>query len=94
MDPRLPLLALQLDRQVSGTVLIYQGPPEWNRQVDAEEPPPAGRLVDDADRLLGTLPFEPARSRYVAAQVRAMRAVARQSAGELFSGPGRRIRCR
>lgn len=81
------LLALRLDRQVSGPVLIYQGPPEWSRQVDAEEPPPAGRLVDDADRLLDTVPFEPARSRYAAAQVRAMRAVGRQSAGERIPLP-------
>lgn len=80
------LLALRLNRQVArnagGTVLIYQGPREWSRQTEIEAPVPAGQLVEDADRLLGELPFEPPRSGYLAAQVRAMRAVARQQNGE------------
>jgi hypothetical protein len=80
------LLALRLDRQVTstagGTVLVYQGPREWSNQVEAEEPVPAGRLAEDADRLLGELPFESPRAGYLAAQVRAMRAVARQLNGE------------
>ncbi|WP_198036926.1 hypothetical protein [Nocardia sp. BMG51109] len=80
------LLALRLDRQVTGdtggTVLIYQGPRQWSEQVAAEMPVPAGKLADDADSLLETLPFEPPRSRYLAAQIRAMRAVARQGNGE------------
>ncbi|MFC7330936.1 hypothetical protein [Marinactinospora rubrisoli] len=79
------LLALRLDRRVAGsggaTMLIYRGPDEWRAGVEAEEPPPAGRLTADADRLLDELPFEAARARYLAAQVRAMRAVAGRLAG-------------
>ncbi|WP_280269256.1 hypothetical protein [Nocardia wallacei] len=85
------LLALRLDREVTrgagGTVLVYQGPTEWSRQVATEEPVPAGRLADDADRLLDELPFDPRRSRYVAAQLRAMRAVARRHGGAEFALP-------
>ncbi|GLV77090.1 hypothetical protein ACH4VS_27990 [Streptomyces hygroscopicus] len=80
------LLALRLNRQVTagagGTVLIYQGPQEWSRQAATEAPRPAGQLVEDADQLLEELPFESSRSRYLATQVRAMRAVARQQNGE------------
>ncbi|TLF81364.1 hypothetical protein FEK34_05935 [Nocardia cyriacigeorgica] len=79
------LLALRLNRQVTsntgGTVLIYQGPSQWSAEVAGEQPLPPEKLVDDADRLLATLPFEPARSRYLAAQIRAMRAVARRQCG-------------
>lgn len=80
------LLALRLNRRVTGstggTVLIYQGPRQWSAQAAAEEPVPAGQLAADADRLLDELPFEPPRSGYLAAQVRAMRAVARRQNGE------------
>ncbi|MEV5778978.1 hypothetical protein AB0L49_48800 [Streptomyces antimycoticus] len=80
------LLALRLNRQVTaaagGTVLIYQGPQEWSRQAATEAPRPAGQLVEHADQLLEELPFESSRSRYLATQVRAMRAVARQQNGE------------
>ncbi|WP_223865289.1 hypothetical protein [Streptomyces sp. 5-10] len=85
------LLALRLNRQVTkdsgGTVLVYQGPREWSRQAETEAPLPAGQLVEDADRLLEELPFEPPRSRYLAAQVTAMRAVARQQNGEVLPLP-------
>jgi hypothetical protein len=80
------LLALRVNRQVAGgnggTVLIYRGPQEWSAQVEREEPPPPGRLADDAEALLDEPPFEPGRARYLAAQVRALRAVARRLAGE------------
>lgn len=79
------LLALRLNhRMTSGTpgaLLVYRGPREWRDSVEAEEPPPAGRLVDDAGTLLAELPFPPDRARYLAAHVRAMRAVARRLAG-------------
>ncbi|MFC3997575.1 hypothetical protein ACFOVU_16700 [Nocardiopsis sediminis] len=79
------LLALRIDRRLTrstgGTVLIYRGPGAWRRRVDEEEPPPAGRLADDADRLLDRLPFGPPRAAYLAAQVRALRAVARRLDG-------------
>jgi hypothetical protein len=81
------LLALRVNERMTdgtaaGTVLIYRGPREWSAQVENEEPPPAGRLADDAEALLGEVPFEPARARYLTAQVRALRAVARRLAGE------------
>ncbi|MBA9005752.1 hypothetical protein [Thermomonospora cellulosilytica] len=85
------LLALRVNRQVAGdggaTVLIYRGPQEWNAQVDAEEPPPPGRLADDAETLLEDPPFDPGRARYLTAQVRALRAVARRLAGEQLPLP-------
>ncbi|MFD5315662.1 hypothetical protein [Streptomyces sp. NPDC127098] len=70
------LLALRVARRLGGMV-IYRGPAAWEREVAAEEEPPAGRLVADAERLLDGLPFGPPRARYLAAQVRALRAVAR-----------------
>ncbi|HZG02237.1 MAG TPA: hypothetical protein VE546_01455 [Streptomyces sp.] len=80
------LLALRINRQVTrdtgGTVLIYRGPGEWSARVEEEEPPPPGRLADDAEALLDELPFAPDRARHLAAQVRALRAVARRLAGQ------------
>ncbi|KAA5825852.1 hypothetical protein ABT337_24755 [Saccharopolyspora hirsuta] len=80
------LLALRIDKLVlgsaTGTVVIFSGPPEWRAEVAGEEPAAAGKLVDDADALLDTLPFPAERARYLAAQVRAMRVVARQLNGE------------
>lgn len=79
-------LALRLNRLVTattgGTVLIYRGPDAWRSAVEREHRPTAGRLVEDADRLLDALPFDPTRSAYLAAQVRAMRAVARRLDGD------------
>jgi hypothetical protein len=80
------LLALRVNRHTTGsamgTVLIYRGPEEWRALAEQEEPPPAGRLAEDADALLARVPFEPGRAEYLAAQVRALRAVARRLAGE------------
>ncbi|WP_188192988.1 hypothetical protein [Nonomuraea sp. SYSU D8015] len=75
-------LALRINRLVaesalSGTLLIYKGPEEWDAQVRNEPPATPGRLADDAERLLESAP-----SPYLAAQVRAMRAVARHLDGE------------
>lgn len=79
------LLALRVNRQVirggGGTVLIYRGPQEWSDQVEREDPVPPGRLADDAEALLEAPPFPPERARYLKAQVRALRAVARQVGG-------------
>ncbi|MER5387813.1 hypothetical protein [Saccharopolyspora sp. NPDC002686] len=80
------LLALRIDKLVTGsatgTVVIYSGPPRWRDQVAGEEPTAARQLVEDAEALLDTSPFPGERARYLAAQVRAMRAVARRLAGE------------
>ncbi|MEU5978742.1 hypothetical protein [Streptomyces sp. NPDC047315] len=82
------LLALRVNGRMggsaTGTVLIYRGPQEWRAQVEREGregPVPAGRLVEDADALLARLPFPPDRARYLAAQVRAVRAVAGRLTG-------------
>ncbi|MER7081251.1 hypothetical protein ABT308_24160, partial [Saccharopolyspora kobensis] len=68
---RYALLALRIDKLVAGsatgTVVIYSGPPEWRARVDGEEPAAAGRLAEDAEALLDSLPFPPERARYLAA---------------------------
>ncbi|MEU6716435.1 hypothetical protein ABZ897_33640 [Nonomuraea sp. NPDC046802] len=76
------MLALRINRlmgggALSGTVVIYQGPAQWGAQVEGEPPAAPGKLAEDAERLL-----ESAASPYLAAQVRAMRAVARHLDGE------------
>ncbi|GAA2415696.1 hypothetical protein GCM10010420_52150 [Streptomyces glaucosporus] len=80
------LLALRVNRHMAGaatgTVLVYRGPREWSERVEGEEPVPPGRLADDAEALLAEVPFTPDRVRYLSAQVRAVRAVARRLAGE------------
>ncbi|MEO3750553.1 hypothetical protein [Streptomyces sp. B6B3] len=80
------LLALRVNRQVvadaGGTVLIYRGPDAWRAGVEDEEPVPPGRLAEDAEALLDRPPFPPERARYLAAQVRALRAVAGRLAGD------------
>ncbi|MFI7640240.1 hypothetical protein [Nonomuraea sp. NPDC049400] len=64
------MLALGINR-LGGGVLIYRG------SVRADTPSTAGELAEQADRLLESAP-----SPYLAAQVRAMRAVARRLDGE------------
>jgi hypothetical protein len=71
------MLALRLNHLMGGGALIYRGPQEWRGQAESEAPPPPGRLADDADRLLEDPP-----SAYLAAQVSALRAVARYLDGE------------
>ncbi|MCK1817754.1 hypothetical protein MTQ13_26345 [Streptomyces sp. XM4011] len=75
------LLALRIDRRLTGTatgtVLIYRGPQEWRQTVAAEEPRPAGQLVEDAEAVVAGAP-----DRYAAAEARALRMAARRLAGE------------
>jgi hypothetical protein len=82
-------LALRIAHRAAegtGRVLIdYRGPVEWRDRVAGEDPPPPGRMVDEADRLLDTLaavPFPAARDGFLAAHVRSLRTVARRLAGE------------
>jgi hypothetical protein len=80
------LLALRINRRIGettgGALLDYRGPAEWREQVASEDPLPAARLADDADRLLGDLAFDDrARSACLTAQTRALRAYACQCLG-------------
>ncbi|MGH3880617.1 MAG: hypothetical protein ACRDSK_26630 [Actinophytocola sp.] len=85
------VLILRLDRRLAGTgrgwEVDYFGPDEWRARVAEEEPRPAGRLVDDADELATDLPFDEPRRGYLAAHVRALRALARQEAGARLAMP-------
>ncbi|WP_031507889.1 hypothetical protein [Streptomyces megasporus] len=94
------LLALRVNRHMAGaatgTVLVYRGPRQWSERVEAEEPVPPGRLAEDAEALLDGLdggPLPPERVRYLTAQVRAMRAVARRLAGEELPLPEHAREC-
>ncbi|WP_043638214.1 hypothetical protein [Nonomuraea candida] len=71
------MLALRIDRLITGTALIYRGPAQWRAAVAAEPPAAPGALAEEAERLLESAP-----SAYLRAHVRAMRAVARRLAGE------------
>lgn len=75
------MLALRVDRLMSGgsggTMLIYRGPAEWSEQASAEPPPAPGALAEEAERLLESPPTP-----FLAAQVRALRAVARYLDGD------------
>jgi hypothetical protein len=73
-------LALRLNRHLNGTALIYHGPGEWRAQAEAEDLRPAAALAEDADRLL-----DHDLTPYLAAHLRAMRAVARFLAGDRLS---------
>ncbi|HEY8472288.1 MAG TPA: hypothetical protein VIL37_06575 [Natronosporangium sp.] len=79
-------LALDLDRTVSGegggSLVVYTGPEQW-RQAVAERPPrsPAA-LVDQAEALAATVPFDGQRRRYLTATLRAIRAVAAHHRGD------------
>ncbi|MGW4077881.1 hypothetical protein ACWELB_31050 [Streptomyces asiaticus] len=85
------LLALRVNRQMAGSatgaVLIYRGPQKWRAQAESEDLPSAGRLADDADALLEQVPFPPRHAEYLAAHVRALRAVARRLSGEKLPLP-------
>ncbi|WP_084000018.1 hypothetical protein [Actinomadura kijaniata] len=82
------VLALRVDRLLGGGVLDYRGPAAWKERVAAEEPVPAARLADEADRLLAVVPtngdgmLAPERADALTGQLRAIRAVARRAAGE------------
>jgi hypothetical protein len=85
------MLVLRLDLRLTegggGLYLDYLGPPEWREEASAEEPPPVGRLIADAEELLGDLPFEPPRATYLAAHARALRALARREDGVVVPLP-------
>lgn len=85
------LLVLRMDRRLAehgrGWVVDYFGPDEWRARVDDERPPPVGRLVDDADELAADLPFDEPRRTYLAAHVRALRALAAQENGARATMP-------
>jgi hypothetical protein len=78
------LLGLRLGRLVDGFVDCWFGDPALATQVAAEPAPNPADLAADADRLLAALPdtgLEPARQRYLAAQLTALRCSARRLAG-------------
>jgi hypothetical protein len=70
-------LALRLGRHEPDLVDFYYGPPELRQRVDAERPLEPARLAAEAGELLAELD-DP----WLAAQVRALEAVARTLAGE------------
>jgi hypothetical protein len=75
-------LGLTLGRHIDGMVDAYFGPPALAERVPDVAP---ARLVDDARRLLADLEhsdLEPARRRWIAAQVRGLLTTARRLAGE------------
>ncbi|WP_063784263.1 hypothetical protein, partial [Streptomyces sp. SBT349] len=86
------MLALRVNRLVTadggGTLLIYRGPAAWRTEALGEAPPSAGRLAEDADRLLGAVPPGAGRVAHLSAQVRALRAVARRAGDGARSGAG------
>lgn len=79
------LLVLRLDRVLAGAgrgwVVDYFGPDAWRAAVAEEEPRPARRLVDDAEELAEDVPFSGPRRGYLAAHLRALRALARRECG-------------
>lgn len=86
---RYVLLGLRLERHVRGFVDSYIGPPELAEVVAGEEPVTAMALHDEALRLQELAHALPAnddqatrRREWLQAQLRAMRALARQAAGE------------
>lgn len=85
------MLILRLDRRLAGTgrgwEVDYFGSDEWHARVAGEQPPPARRLVDDAEELATDLPFTEPRRSYLAAHVRALRALARQESGARVAMP-------
>jgi hypothetical protein len=82
-------LGLRLGRHVDGFVDAYYGPPDLAARVDAEPVQPPARLAGDAARLVADLDagrgdgaVDPARRRWLRAQVRGLHTSARKLAGE------------
>jgi hypothetical protein len=71
------VLGLRLGRHVDGLVDAYYGPARLKEEVDGEELVPAGRLVADAERLLGEVDDE-----WLGDQLRGLHTYARVLAGE------------
>ena len=79
------LLALRLDRLIPGLVDGYFGPTGLRAQVEAENPPPAARLREDAADLRARVEAEvgePDRRRWLVAQLVALETQARALAGD------------
>jgi hypothetical protein len=79
------LLALRLDQHRPGLVDAYYGPADLKAAADMESLRPPARLVEDAVALLERLPAEvddPGRREYLRAQLVALEAQARETAGE------------
>ncbi len=79
------LLGLRLDQRIAGLVDGYFGPADLKARVDLEQLRPPARLVEDAAALRSRLAdevAEPARRRWLEAQLRAMEVHARALAGE------------
>jgi hypothetical protein len=76
-------LCLRLDRHLDGLVDGYYGPPEIAVAVEGEPPRPPAELVAEAAALRGSLDgLEPARARWLDAQLVGLETVARRLAGE------------
>jgi hypothetical protein len=79
------LLALRLDQRIPGLVDGYFGPADLKATVDLEALAAPARLLDEARVLAARIPAEvaePARRRWLAAQVAALEAQARALAGD------------
>lgn len=94
------ILALRLqkaiDARTSYEPIEEYRPPEWYEQVLHEPVQPADRLVDDARRLMDTLPqqqFEPRRAAYLAKLLGALETTGRRLQGERFSLQEEVLRC-
>jgi hypothetical protein len=71
-------LCLRVGRHVDGFVDAYVGPPEWEREVAAEEPADPARLRNEAESLLGELDgagLEDDRTRWLRSQLEALECV-------------------
>src|SRR5438874_1720309 len=81
-------LGLRVGKHVDELVESYYGPPEVAARVEAEQPLAPEPLKADAEALLADLAHadvEPARRRWLEAQVRSLRTTARRVAGETMS---------
>jgi hypothetical protein len=83
-------LGLALDRHLDGMVDAYYGPAELRAEVDAGAPRPLAALADDARQLVVDLDgrdagIDPARRRWIRAQVLGLLTVARKLGGEAIA---------
>jgi hypothetical protein len=78
-------LALRIGKHADELVEAYHGPPELATRIATEEPRNPQRLREDAESLLSDLAeaeLEPARRRWLEAQVRALHTTTRRLSGE------------
>ncbi len=88
ISTRYLMLALELDRQIEGLVDAYIGVPELRASVLAQPLRPAAEIADDLVALhceLHQSNYPVRRKAYLAAQLRALIALARKQAGEVLS---------